>query len=107
MYIRDDLNYIIRDDISVKIDGKLESVFVEAHLKTVNCMFGEIYQVPNASEILSISYYQTILNNLQHIQNVIVLGIILHLKDNETNCQTCNTRTMDNLRNPTFIKTLR
>ena len=28
MYIRGDLNYIIRDDISVNIDGKFESIFV-------------------------------------------------------------------------------
>ena len=74
MYIRDDLNYIIRDDISVNIDGKFESIFVEAHSKTVNCIFGEIYRVPNTSEILSISYYETILNKLQHIQKDIVLG---------------------------------
>jgi hypothetical protein len=60
MYIRDDLNYIIRDDISVNIDGKFESIFVEAHSKTVNCIFGEIYRVLNTSEILSISYYETI-----------------------------------------------
>jgi hypothetical protein len=69
MYIRDDLNYIIRNDISVNIDGKFESIFVEAHLKTVNCIFGETYRVPNTSEIVSISYYE-----LEHIQKDIVLG---------------------------------
>ncbi len=40
--IRDDSHYIIRDDISVNIDGEFESIFVEAHSKTVNCIFGEI-----------------------------------------------------------------
>ena len=74
MYIRDDLNYIIRNNISVNIDGKFESIFVEAHSKTVNCIFGEIYRVPNTSEILSISYYEMILNKLQDIKNDIVLG---------------------------------
>ena len=74
IYIRDDLNYIIRDDISVNIDGKFESIFVEAHSKTVNCIFDEIYRVPNTSEILSISYNETILNELQHIQKDNVLG---------------------------------
>ena len=73
MYIRDDLNYIIRDDISVNIDGKFESIFIEAHSKTVNCIFGEIYRVPNTGEIISISYYETSLNKLQHIQKDIVL----------------------------------
>jgi len=70
MYIRDDLNYIISDDISVNIDSK----FVEAHSKTVNCIFGEIYRVPNTSEILSFSYYETILNKLQYIKKDIALG---------------------------------
>jgi len=73
MYIRDDLNYIIHDDNSVNIDGKFESIFVKAHSKTVNCIFGEIYRVPNTSEIVSISYYETILYKLQHIQKDIVL----------------------------------
>jgi len=38
MYISDDLNCIIRDDIPVNIDGK----FMEVHSKTVNCIFGEM-----------------------------------------------------------------
>jgi len=66
MYIRDNLNYITRDDISVNIDNKLKSIFVETHSKTVNCIFGEIYRANNTSEIISISYYETILNQLQH-----------------------------------------
>ena len=36
MYIRDDLNYIIREDSYVNIDDKFESIFVEAHSKTIN-----------------------------------------------------------------------
>ena len=74
MYIRDDLNYIIRDHISVNIDGKFESIFVEVHSKTGNCIFGEIYRVPNTNEILSISYYETILNKLQHIKKRHCIG---------------------------------
>jgi len=45
MYIRDDLNYIICDDISVNINGKFESIFVEAHSKTIYCVIGEIIPV--------------------------------------------------------------
>jgi len=36
--------------------------------------FDEIYRVPNTSQILSISYYEAILNQLQHIKKDIVLG---------------------------------
>jgi len=68
VYIRDDLNYIILDDSSVNIDGKFESIFVEARSKTINCIFGEIYRVSNTSET-----YETTLNKLQHIKKDIAL----------------------------------
>lgn len=74
MYIRDDLNYISRDDISINIDGIFESIFVEVHSKNINCIFGEIYRVPNTSETSSINYYETILNKLQHSKTDVVLG---------------------------------
>ncbi len=43
MYIRDDLNYMNRDDISINIDGEFESIFVEVNSNNASCIFGEIY----------------------------------------------------------------
>ncbi len=106
MYIRDDLNYIIRDDISVNIDGKFESIFVEAHSNTVNCIFGEIYRVPNTSEILSISYYETILNKLQHIKKDIVLGTDQNFDYLKYKSQTHTAELMDLFLNAGFLPTI-
>ena len=53
MYIKDDLNYIIQDDISINNDRKFESIFVDFHS---NNILGEIYRNPDSSESSSLSY---------------------------------------------------
>jgi hypothetical protein len=78
MYIRDDLNYMNRDDISINIDGEFESIFVEVNSNNASCIFGEIYRVPNTSEITSLARYETVVNKLQCGKKDGILGTDQH-----------------------------
>ena len=59
---------------SINIEGEFESIFMEISCNDFSSIFGEIYRVPNTSEITSLKHYETILSKFQHIKKDIVLG---------------------------------
>ena len=74
MYIKDNIKYKLRKDLEINIDGEFESLFIEAQLNNKQVIVGEVYRVPNTSEIDSITRFDTILNNLVSSKLDIIIG---------------------------------
>ncbi len=53
IYINSKYNFKLREDIAINIPGTFESIFVEITSNNFNGIIGEIYCVPNTSEINS------------------------------------------------------
>ena len=62
MYIKNDINYTLRDDISIFEEGIFESIFIETTNKNREAIIGEIYRIPNTNEKDSIDKYEQIIN---------------------------------------------
>ena len=74
IYIRNNLNFIVRDDLSLFIEQSFESLFVEVSSMKGSVIIGEIYRIPGASCPDSISKYELITNKLQNENKEIILG---------------------------------
>ena len=72
IYIRNDIDFIIRDDIGLFIEGEMESIFVETTHKGHKMLVGEIYRVPNTDPVVAIERYDNILDKIQNVHNVII-----------------------------------
>ena len=72
IYIRNDIDFIIRDDIGIFIEGELESIFVETTHKGRKMLVGEIYRVPNTDPVVAIERYDNILDKIKNVHNVII-----------------------------------
>ena len=73
MYIRDTLNYKLRNDISIFIEGEFECIFVEISDKE-STVIGEIYRIPNSSPQLSLERYESILSNINNRFKRVIIG---------------------------------
>ncbi len=74
MYIRNDIKYVLRPDLEVNIDTEFESIFIEAKINNDTVIVGEVYRIPNTSEILSIERYEQITTKLVNVPHHIILG---------------------------------
>ncbi len=74
MYIKNDINFKIRNDISPHEEGILESIIIEILNKEKRFIIGEIYRPPNTNEQLTIDYYEETLTNIQSTKLESVLG---------------------------------
>ena len=72
IYIRNDIDFIIKDDIGLFIEGEMESIFVETTHKGHKMLVGEIYRVPNTDPVVAIERYDNILDKIQNVHNVII-----------------------------------
>ena len=52
IYIKDDCQYITRDDLSTFMEGEFETIFVEVISKPKNLNIGEIYRISNTPDDL-------------------------------------------------------
>jgi hypothetical protein len=74
LYIWEEFQFSIRDDLSFNFDLEFESVFVEVGYHTHKCIVGEIYRVPNTNEKLSLQRYEAILANVSNYNGDVMIG---------------------------------
>ncbi len=68
IYVWDTIKFDIKGELSLFDECKFESIFIEAEPKDKPTVIGEIYRVPNTSELESLQYFDTIINEVQ-VQN--------------------------------------
>ena len=54
--IRDNIQYILREDHSNFVEGEFESIFIESSRNGLTTVVGEIYRTPNSNVTLSTRY---------------------------------------------------
>jgi len=74
IYIKNDLKYIRREDLEINYDDEFESVILEATIDNRNVIVGEIYRVPNTSEVTSVELYEQLISNLNPTTKNIIIG---------------------------------
>ena len=74
IYINDSLSYKRRHDLEYNTDNEYETLFIEAHKHNLNCIVGEIYRVPNTSEIDSLNRFETTINKLNIQKQDVIIG---------------------------------
>ncbi len=74
IYVRDNIKYKLRDDISIFCEGEFESVFIEIINDTRNTIVGEVYRVPNTDERKSIEMFDNIINKIQQTNKHVIIG---------------------------------
>ena len=75
LYISDDVQYSMRNDLTINLNNEFETIFVEISHKSNRCLFGEIYRTPNTNEQLSLQRYEDILTKLSVFNGDIVIRI--------------------------------
>ena len=73
IYIRNEHNYRIRDDLSIFIEGEYETIFAEIKSQPHNILIGEIYRIPGTPEKLSIERYDATLSQMMKDKHMDIL----------------------------------
>ena len=74
IYIRDNIQYNLREDLSIFIEGEFESIFIESINNGQTSIVGEIYRIPNTSVNLSIQRYEAILQKMESSNSQVIIG---------------------------------
>ena len=74
IYVKDDLLFKIRKDLTVNYGQELESIFVEIDHNSHVFIVGEIYRVPNTNELESIQRSETLLSQLSNFNGNVIVG---------------------------------
>jgi exonuclease III len=75
LYISSELNYIKREDLTVFIEGTLESCFVEIINKQgKNVIVGEVYRVPGTDELVFLENYETFFKKIKTEKKELIIG---------------------------------
>jgi len=74
IFIRDNIQYNLREDLSIFIEGELESIFIESINNGQTSVVGEIYRIPNTSVNLSIQRYEAILHKMESSNSQVIIG---------------------------------
>ena len=74
IYIRDNIQYNLREDLSIFIEGEFESIFIESINNGQTSIVGEIYRIPNTSVNLSIQRYEEILQKMESSNSQVIIG---------------------------------
>ncbi len=74
IYIRQDIEFLLRPDIDFNVDGEFESIFIEATVGPSKVIVGEIYRIPNTCEATSLERYDTIVSKLLNTTNDVIVG---------------------------------
>ena len=72
IYLRDNFNYSIRNDISTFIEGEFESLFIETTLLNKNTIIGEIYRTPGSNAKSSLEHFENIISKLKGNRQVLI-----------------------------------
>ena len=80
IYIKNNINFIIRDDLSIFIEKSFETLFLEVTSSKGSrpIIIGEVYRVPNSSCHNSITNYELITDKLQNENKEIIIGTDQH-----------------------------
>lgn len=72
MYIKNNIQFKLRDDIAIFREGEFESIFIETTCpNTKPYIIGEIYRVPNTNTKKSLEYYETIITRIGNNNTII------------------------------------
>ena len=74
IYIRDNIQYNLREDLSSFIEGEFESIFIESINNGQTSIVGEIYRIPNTNVNLSIQRYEAILQKMESSNSQVIIG---------------------------------
>ncbi len=74
MYISENFDFKLRDDLMIYQDQEFESIFAEVTLNEQKLIVGEIYRVPNTNEQLAIQRYDQILQQLTDFSGNVLIG---------------------------------
>jgi hypothetical protein len=72
MYIRSNISYTVRDDLSTFIEGEYESLFIEANIHGKKTIMGEIYRTPGSNANKSVEYFENTVEKLKNEKQVIL-----------------------------------
>ena len=72
IYINEAIQYKLRDDLAIFVEGEFESIFIETTNTVNNTVVGEIYRVPNSNIAHSLEHFNTILSMLSRKQDIIL-----------------------------------
>ena len=74
IYIKNNISFIIREDLPIFIDKSFETLFLEVTSSNGSIIIGEVYRVPNSSCPDSITNYELITNKFQNENKEIIIG---------------------------------
>ena len=74
IYIRDNIQYTLREDLSIFIEGEFESIYIESITNGQTSIVGEIYRIPNTNVNLSIQRYEAILHKTESSNSQVIIG---------------------------------
>ena len=105
MYIKDSIQFNLRDDLATFEEGKFESIFIETVNTVRKTIVGEIYRIPNSNSALSLERYDTILSKLSNNENVII-GSDLNFDFLKTDTHIPTTNLLNSIFTNSFIPTI-
>ena len=72
MYIQNDIQFKLRDDIAIFREGEFESIFIEtSYPNNKPSIIGEVYRVPNTNTKKSLEYYESIIAKIGNTNTII------------------------------------
>lgn len=74
IYVRDQLQFKVLKNLSVFHEGEFESIFIETLINNKSYAIGEIYRIPDTSEITSIERYERILSDISKTYKNVIIG---------------------------------
>ena len=74
IFIRDNITFVERDDLSIFLECEFESVFIEVNDRQSSLVVGEIYRIPGTNCTNAIKYYETIVTKIQNENKDAVIG---------------------------------
>ena len=74
IYIKNNITFIIRDDLSIFMEKSFETLFLEVTSSKGSTVIAEMYRVPNSSCPDSLTNYELITNKLQNENKEIIIG---------------------------------
>ena len=63
-YVKSDISFVRKSDLELNVDGEFETLVIEAIRGNSTVIVGEIYRVPNTSEIISVERFDNLLTNI-------------------------------------------
>ena len=74
IYIRDNIQYNLREDLSIFIEGEFESMFIESINNDQTSIVSEIYRIPNTNVNVSIQRYEAMLHKTENSNSQFIIG---------------------------------